>query len=281
VRWHLTDGIIRRKPSEFAAAARGENSLVANSAMGASQSQNTQNVLLLGLDGAGKTSVVARLIGDEVRTVLPTLGFSVRTFELGTSRHQLKLWDIGGRASVRQYWPAYYAKAHAIAFVIDTTDRRRLEENSRVLQHLLDDDQLLGLPLLVLANKQDADDAIPASEIEELMRLGAIRDRVWNCTACSALRGTGVVDGLHWLQEVHAQIHGRERGARASLRPMKSSSSLKVLSVGKSRRKLDDEAENDPIVKREPSGAERRDRRRNPIPTAALATEDAGSDDES
>ena len=62
---------------------------------------------------------------------------------------------------------------------------------------------------------------------------------------------------------------------------MKSSSSLKVLSVGKSRRKLDDEAENDPIVKREPGGAERRDRRRKPIPTAAPATEDAGSDDDS
>ena len=135
--------------------------------MGGTQSTRlrSQNVLLLGLDGAGKTSIIARLLGDEVRTVLPTLGFSVRTFTIGDRRVQIKLWDLGGRAAVRGYWPAYYRKAQAIAYVIDSTDRYRLQENSAMLQHLLDDEDLLGMPLLVVANKQDAANAIPAAEV--------------------------------------------------------------------------------------------------------------------
>ena len=133
--------------------------------MGGSQSALVQNVLLLGLDNAGKSSIVARLTGDEVRTVLPTMGFSIRSFVLGDGSMQLKLWDIGGGPSIRHYWSAYYAHAHAIAFVVDTTDRRRLAENLAVMQHLLDEDDLIGLPLLVLANKQDVSDAIPAAEV--------------------------------------------------------------------------------------------------------------------
>ena len=133
--------------------------------MGNAPSLSVANVLLLGLDSAGKTSILARLLGEEVRTVLPTLGFSVRAFRIGDGRVQLKMWDVGGRASVRGYWPAYYSKAQAIVFVVDAADRYRLAENSATLQHVLDDEDLLGLPLLVIANKQDAANAIPAGEV--------------------------------------------------------------------------------------------------------------------
>ena len=89
---------------------------------------------------------------------------------------------------MRRYWPAYYGNAHAIAFVIDSSDRRRLAEASAVLQELLDDDALLGVPLLVFANKQDVPGAIRAGELESLIHLGSIRDRTWACLPCSALR---------------------------------------------------------------------------------------------
>ena len=281
--------------------------------MGGSQSSQAQNVLLFGLDNAGKSSVIARLTGDEVRTVLPTLGFSVRTFSLGSSSTLLRLWDLGGRASVRHYWPAYYGKAQAIAFVIDTTDRHRLEENSAVLQHLLDDDELIGLPLLVLANKQDAANAIPASEIEELMHLGSIRDRMWHCTSCSALRGTGIVDGLHWyaharpiarrcmlarrahpaslaltplrytlgrLAGVHTEIHGPTRKRRAKSRLRRGG--ILAVAGGRFRDAGDEAAE--PIVNRNPAARAGRHRRneRKPIPTSRDPDDDAqnASDDD-
>ena len=180
--------------------------------MGASQSNNGQNVLLLGLEGSGKTSIVARLLREDPRTVLPTLGNAMRAFSLDGGRHVMKLWDVGGSAAMRSYWPAYYSKAHAIAFVIDSADRRRLAETSAVLQQVLDADELLGLPLLLLASKQDAPGAIPASEIEVLLKLGSIRDRSWRCIECSALTGVGIEAGLRWLKGESAPRATLQRG---------------------------------------------------------------------
>ena len=276
----------------------------------------SQNVLLLGLDSAGKTSIVARLIGEEVRTVLPTLGFSIHAFTLGDQDTQLKLWDVGGRAAVRHYWPAYYGKAHAIAFVVDSTDRHRLAENSAVLQHLLDDDDLLGLPLLVVANKQDAEDAIPAAEVrtshfparicqrndrfihppalcdqlEVLMNLGSIRDRQWYCTSSSALRGTGIVAGLKWLSSVDQQM----RNTKAVSRKQRTAGAALRLRLPGRRSQLRADDESGVVVSRTElstrsdaqTQAIQGRRRRKPIPTAAPAPtarsddEDLGSDED-
>ena len=107
--------------------------------MGNTSSTHNCNVVFLGLDGSGKTSILARLSGDDPRTVLPTLGFNIRAFSLENAP-LLKVWDQGGTPSMRRYWPAYYAKAHAIAFVIDSSDHRRLGECSRVMQEVLDDE---------------------------------------------------------------------------------------------------------------------------------------------
>ena len=101
-----------------------------------------------------------------------------------------------------------------------------------MLQDLLDDDGLLGVPLLVLANKQDAPTAIPADEIEELMHLGSIRDRTWSCFGCSALRGSGLVEGMKWLADSPAGTGGRT--------PRSTVPSLKaVFSLAKFRSKSD------------------------------------------
>ena len=181
--------------------------------MGNTSSTHNCNVVFLGLDGSGKTSILARLSGDDPRTVLPTLGFNIRAFSLENAP-LLKVWDQGGTPSMRRYWPAYYAKAHAIAFVIDSSDHRRLGECSRVMQEVLDDDLLLGVPLLVLANKQDVPNAIPSGEIEELMHLGSIRDRAWRCIACSALRDKGLYDGLRWLAEASVGARPGTKGKK-------------------------------------------------------------------
>lgn len=122
-------------------------------------------VLLLGLDKAGKSSVLARLCGEEVRGLLPTRGFSIRTLAIeGRAQPAFKVWDVGGGYDVRRYWSAYYHKAHAIVFVVDATDRRRLQEISEALQALLDDPALLRIPFLLLANKQDLPNALQAHE---------------------------------------------------------------------------------------------------------------------
>mmetsp|Transcript_1469 Transcript_1469/g.2896 ORF Transcript_1469/g.2896 Transcript_1469/m.2896 type:complete len:143 (+) Transcript_1469:213-641(+) len=74
-----------------------------------------------------------------------------------------------------------------------------MEESSTELQRLLDAEALVGVPLLVLANKQDLPGALSAAEMEACLHLGAIRDRPWHCLACSALRKHGLSEGLQWL----------------------------------------------------------------------------------
>ena len=134
-----------------------------------------------------------------VDDVLRTVWWVLTVLLVLSDGTQLKVWDVGGRRDVREHWRAHYAKVQAIIFVIDAVDRHRLQENSIELRRLLDQPKLVGLPLLLLANKQDVAGALPASEIEACLHLGTIRDRAWNCMGCSAFRGDGFVRGLKWL----------------------------------------------------------------------------------
>lgn len=168
--------------------------------MGGSSSKGSHQigVLVVGLDGAGKTALLATALDEDARTVMPTLGFMVRGLQLSNGT-QLKVYDVGGRRDVRDHWRVHYGKVRAIIFVIDAVDRHRLQENSVELRRMLNSMQLVGVPMLFLANKQDLAGALPASELEACLHLHNIRDRPWNCVGCSALRGDGFVRGLKWL----------------------------------------------------------------------------------
>ncbi|RYH04917.1 GTP-binding protein [archaeon] len=109
-------------------------------------------ILLLGLDNAGKTSLLARLSEEEIDTVKPTQGFIVKTLKHENIR--LNVWDVGGQKSIRPYWRNYFADTDALIYVIDSSDRRRMEETSIELQFLLEESSLHGVPLVIFANKQ-------------------------------------------------------------------------------------------------------------------------------
>lgn len=167
--------------------------------MGNAPPTSVQDVLLVGCDNSGKTSIVKRLLGDETRTTTPTAGVNLKSVALD-DRTPLQLWDVGGRQTLRQYWRDYARQARpvAIIFVIDAADPRRLAEVSIEVQKLLNDPMLVGVPLLVLANKQDVAGAIPPTELEACLNLGGISDRASRCLGCSALRGDGIVDAIVW-----------------------------------------------------------------------------------
>lgn len=193
--------------------------------MGGSASRQQQRVLLLGIDGAGKTSIVARLNGDEVRTVTPTRGCAVQVVSVGDV--EIELIDVGGRKEMRRYWPAYAGKlvrgtvSHrasggpgrvgtaqgvasrsAILYVLDGADRRRLLEAAKELHAALNTPELHGVPLLVASNKQDRAGALSAAEIEAALHLHSVRDREWRCVGTSALRGDGLLEAFEWLAQV-------------------------------------------------------------------------------
>ena len=86
-------------------------------------------------------------------------------------------------------------------YVVDSADKRRLEETGVELGQLLEEDKLAGVPILIYANKQDLLNAETADEISEALNLSTVRDRKWSIQACSAKTGEGLQDGMEWCVE--------------------------------------------------------------------------------
>lgn len=114
---------------------------------------------------------------------MPTQGFNIKSvvhegFKVGLLRRnsqpsiflffsQLNVWDIGGQRAIRPYWRNYFEATDALVYVIDSSDRRRLDETGLELNQLLEEEKLAGIPLIVLANKQDIMGALSAAEVTD------------------------------------------------------------------------------------------------------------------
>lgn len=112
---------------------------------------------------------------------------------------KLNVWDIGGQKAIRPYWRNYFEQTDAMVYVIDSADRKRIEETGLELADLLEEDKLSGVPVIVLANKQDLVTALSPNEVADGLNLYSIRDRPWQIQACSAKTGEGLQDGMEWL----------------------------------------------------------------------------------
>ena len=155
-----------------------------------------QNILLLGLDAAGKTTILYKLrLGEAVHTI-PTIGFNVEAVEYGSIK--FTMWDVGGQEKIRKLWRHYFRGADALIFVVDSADRDRLDDAREELAHLLDEDELRDAPLLLLANKQDLPFALSAAELAEKLQLTRL-SRPVHIQPTTAPSGTGLYDGLDWL----------------------------------------------------------------------------------
>lgn len=154
-------------------------------------------ILILGLDNAGKTTILYRLQVDEPVTTVPTIGFNVETLQYKNIKFQV--WDLGGQSSIRPYWRCYYPNTDAILFVVDSTDSERLETARAELQAMLEEEDLKDSVLLVFANKQDMRGALNAAQVSEALGLASIRSRQWSIQETSATQGKGLHEGFDWL----------------------------------------------------------------------------------
>eukprot|EP00124_Ichthyophonus_hoferi_P001417 Ihof_evm6s73 gene=Ihof_evmTU6s73 len=122
-------------------------------------------VLMLGLDNAGKTTIVKKFNGEDINTISPTLGFNIKTFEfLG---YKLNIWDVGGQKSLRSYWRNYFESTDGLVWVVDSADRARLQDCQAELHALLKEERLTGASLLVFANKKDLPSVLTSQEISQ------------------------------------------------------------------------------------------------------------------
>ncbi|EGF79960.1 hypothetical protein BATDEDRAFT_89151 [Batrachochytrium dendrobatidis JAM81] len=164
------------------------------------RSEKEIRILLLGLDNAGKTSLLKRLAGEEILEIKPTQGFNIKTVQQDGIK--MNVWDIGGQQTIRPYWRNYFESTNVLIYVVDSSDKRRLEETGTELANLLTEAKLQGVPLLVFANKQDLMNALSGDEIVAGLNIGGIRDRAWHIQPCSAKSDMGVSEGMEWAMQI-------------------------------------------------------------------------------
>ncbi|KAG2495684.1 hypothetical protein HYH03_006284 [Edaphochlamys debaryana] len=154
-------------------------------------------ILVLGLDNAGKTTILYRLQVGEVVSTIPTIGFNVETVTYKNIKFQV--WDLGGQTSIRPYWRCYFPCTQAIIYVVDSTDTDRIGISRDEFKALLDEEELRDSLILVFANKQDLPNALSDAQIAEGLGLHDIKNRDWAIFKTSAVKGEGLFEGLDWL----------------------------------------------------------------------------------
>lgn len=176
----------------------------------ASAVSSPYHVVMLGLDNSGKTSLMYKTKLKELIKVHPTMAFNVECVNV-TKKLKYKIWDIAGRESNRPLWKAYVRRTEGVLFVVDSTDSSRLEEARHELFNLLNSEsaQLHGVPILVLANKQDCIEALSPDMLANVMNLSALNEgHLWHVEPTSAYFGDGFTEGLKTLGKMIAQCKG-------------------------------------------------------------------------
>ncbi|XP_043978935.1 ADP-ribosylation factor 1-like isoform X2 [Gambusia affinis] len=152
----------------------------------------------VGLDAAGKTTLLYKLKLAEVVTTIPTIGFNVETVEY--KNISFTVWDVGGQTVIRPLWRHYYTNTQGLIFVIDSSDSERIKEAADELHRQLEEDELRDVPVLVFANKQDLPRAMSVDDITEALSLSGVR-QPWFVQSSCAVSGAGLVEGLDWLSD--------------------------------------------------------------------------------
>ena len=163
-----------------------------------SRSRNNFKIIILGIQNAGKTTILYRLsLGQLVQTT-PTIGSNVE--EISYNNVKLQAWDLGGQESTRSVWDVYFVNTDAIIYVIDTHETN-YEESKNQFYKLLENEALKNTVILIYANKQDLQGAKGVNEIMQIYEFDKIKDHIWHIQPCSAQTGEGLVTGMKWLSD--------------------------------------------------------------------------------
>ncbi|KAK5170176.1 ADP-ribosylation factor, Arf Arf6 [Saxophila tyrrhenica] len=155
-------------------------------------------LLMLGLDAAGKTTILYKLKLDSDVTTIPTVGFNVETVTYKNTK--FNVWDVGGQDKIRPLWRHYFSGTQGLIFVVDSNDPDRLKEAREELKTIIENREMKDALLLVFANKQDLASALKPQQVSEELRLNEIaKNHIWKVEPSCATTGEGIFEGLAWL----------------------------------------------------------------------------------
>ncbi|GAA0143692.1 hypothetical protein LIER_04310 [Lithospermum erythrorhizon] len=174
------------------------------------------HVLILGIDKAGKTTLLEKVKSQYSNVeglppdrIVPTVGLNIGRVEVSNTK--LVFWDLGGQPGLRSIWEKYYEEAHAVIYVVDAACPSKFEDSKLALERVLRHEDLQGAPLLVLANKQDLADAVTPEEVGRYLDLKKLDERAYTYLAVSAYDGLGIKESVNWL------VDAMERSKRTEI----------------------------------------------------------------
>lgn len=165
------------------------------------------HLVMLGLDSAGKSTVLYRLKFDQYVNTVPTVGFNCEKIKgtLGKAKGvSFMIWDVGGQDKVRPLWRSYTRSTDGIVFVVDSVDSDRMEEAKVELLRTARTPETAGVPILIVANKQDLPGAHEPSDIETLLGLSEVSSygRLTGVHGACAITGEGLDEALENLYQM-------------------------------------------------------------------------------
>ena len=166
-------------------------------------SSSPSRILLLGLDGAGKTTILYKVKLNETVQSIPTIGFNVETVT-PCKGVTFTVWDVGGQQKIRQLWRYYYQNNDGLIFVIDSTDRDRVRESAEELHSIVQDDNMRGVPVVIIANKQDLPNALSCSDLVQALDLNKLTStqNKWFIQGACATRGEGLFEAMKSMSDM-------------------------------------------------------------------------------
>jgi len=160
-------------------------------------------ILLLGLDGAGKTTILYRVKLNETVSSIPTIGFNVETVT-PCKGVTFTVWDVGGQQKIRVLWKYYFQNNDGLIYVVDSTDIERIKESAAELHSILEDDNMRNVPVVIIANKQDLPNAVSCSEMVQMFELDRLAktQNKWFIQGACATRGDGIFEAMKSMSDM-------------------------------------------------------------------------------
>eukprot|EP00736_Rhodelphis_marinus_P013779 Rmarinus@m.24632 len=164
--------------------------------------KKSASILIIGLDNAGKTTLLYRLKTGKVMMHLPTQRPKLEEFEVGALK--VRAFDVGGHENVRRVWSTFYDNLSAIIFILDSVDRERFEEAADELAAVLEEEGIQSVPIAVLANKCDLQTAASKLEVVDRLELShsmQSRPGPIQVFQTSSYSGMGIMDAMQWISD--------------------------------------------------------------------------------